>query len=131
MRAQHHASFHQIIFNYYVHLNNTRSISASEWRRYLPERPVKITLGEGQIICVSSPCGELLRTIDLRGVDEITICLENDHEQSLMSARTEKEYDLVRFYLILFRYLIIWMRLSLISRIIKAEVALSAEATGR
>lgn len=57
---------------------------------------MKIKLGEGQIIHVSSGEGKLLRTIDLRGVSMITICLESDREQTLMSARTEKEYDLVR-----------------------------------
>jgi hypothetical protein len=73
--------------------------TAAEWRRSLPDRTVKVKMGPGKIIRVSSDRGQLLRTIDLRGMEWIIIFLQSDREQTLVSVRMDREYDMVAFYL--------------------------------
>ena len=68
---------------------------AAEWRRNLPDRDVKVKLGPTKMIRVSSGRGQLLRTIDLRGMEWIILFLQNDREETLLSARMDREYDLV------------------------------------
>lgn len=71
------------------------SLVAAEWRRGIPDRTVKVKLGPGKIIKVSSDRGQLLRTIDLRGMEWIIVFLQSDREQTLLSVRMDREYDMV------------------------------------
>ena len=70
--------------------------TAAEWRRGIPDRTVKVKLGPSKIIKVSSDRGQLLRTIDLRGMEWIVVFLQSDREQTLLSVRMDREYDMVR-----------------------------------
>ena len=61
---------------------------------------MKVKLGQGKIVRVSSERGQLLRTIDLRGMEWIIVFLQSDKEQTLLSVRMDREYDMVgcQFY---------------------------------
>ena len=71
------------------------NVLAAEWRRNLPDRTVNVKLGPGKIIKVSSERGQLLRTVDLRGMEWIIIFLQSDREQTMLSVRMDREYDMV------------------------------------
>ncbi|XP_046845729.1 dual oxidase 2-like isoform X2 [Xenia sp. Carnegie-2017] len=68
---------------------------AAEWRRNLPERTVKVKLGPAKTIRVSSDRGQLLRTIDLKGMEWIIVFLQSDRERTLLSVRMDREYDMI------------------------------------
>ena len=90
-------SVEQQYFVYRVNnfLNNLiTTILAAEWRRHLPDRTVKVKFGPAKNIRVTTDRGQLLRTIDLRGMEWVIIFLQNDREQSLVSVRMEKQNTL-------------------------------------
>ena len=56
---------------------------------------MKVKFGPAKNIRVTTDRGQLLRTIDLRGMEWVIIFLQNDREQSLVSVRMDREYDMV------------------------------------
>ena len=56
---------------------------------------MKVKLGPAKTIRVSSDRGQLLRTIDLKGMEWIIVFLQSDRERTLLSVRMDREYDMV------------------------------------